>query len=87
MQNDTDNVKTALRSLRDQIQNIAEVLKAIRTQKDFVCDEPSSGILVVRDPSEMHANVMLAYRHLEDARMRIGKIIQAKEGGKSIYDK
>jgi hypothetical protein len=28
-----------------------------------------------------------AYRHLEDAAMRLGKVIQAKDGGKSIYDK
>lgn len=34
--------------------------------------------------SEMKANLMLSYRHLEDARMRLGKAIQAKEGGKSI---
>jgi hypothetical protein len=36
--------------------------------------------------SEMKANIMLAYRHLEDARMRIGKVIQAYDGGTSIYD-
>jgi hypothetical protein len=37
------------------------------------------------DRGEMIANVMLAYRHLEDARMRLGKVIQAYEGGVSIY--
>ena len=36
--------------------------------------------------SEMKANLMLAYRHLEDARMRMGKVLQAMNGGKSIYD-
>jgi hypothetical protein len=36
--------------------------------------------------SEMHANITLAYRHLEDARMRLGKVIQAYEGGVSCYD-
>ena len=35
--------------------------------------------------SEMKANIMLAYRHLEDARMRLGKAIQAYDGGKSVY--
>lgn len=34
---------------------------------------------------EMKANIMLAYRHLEDARMRIGKAIQAYDGGASCY--
>ena len=40
----------------------------------------------VADSGEMIANVTLAYRHLEDAAMRMGKAIQAYEGGKSIYD-
>lgn len=31
--------------------------------------------------NEMIANLKLAYRHLEDARMRFGKAIQAFEGG------
>lgn len=39
------------------------------------------------DPGEMLANIMLAYRHLEDARMRIGKIFQALDGGKSVYNR
>lgn len=37
--------------------------------------------------SEAHANVTLAFRHLEDARMRLGKVMQALEGGTSCYDK
>lgn len=39
------------------------------------------------DAGETKANIMLAYRHLEDARMRLGKVIQAQDGGKSVYDK
>ena len=39
----------------------------------------------IRDDSEMIANLMLAYRHLEDATMRIGKAVQAFDGGKSVY--
>ena len=38
-----------------------------------------------QDHGEMTANIMLAYRHLEDAAMRLGKAIQAFDGGKSIY--
>lgn len=38
------------------------------------------------DKEEMIANLMLAYRHLEDARMRVGKAIQAFDGGVSVYD-
>jgi hypothetical protein len=37
--------------------------------------------------SEAIANAMLAYRHLEDASMRLGKVLQALDGGVSVYDK
>lgn len=33
------------------------------------------------DHGEAIANIMLAYRHLEDARMRLGKVFQAMNGG------
>jgi hypothetical protein len=38
-------------------------------------------------PGEALANATLAYRHLEDASMRLGKAIQALDGGVSVYDK
>jgi hypothetical protein len=48
-------------------------------------------VLTIKDgmiaPGEAIANVMLAYRHLEDASMRLGKCIQAMDGGVSVYDK
>lgn len=37
--------------------------------------------------SEMKANIMLTVRHLEDARMRAGKIVQASGSGVSILPK
>lgn len=36
---------------------------------------------------EALANLTLVYRHLEDARMRLGKAMQAMQGGVSILDK
>jgi len=36
-------------------------------------------------PPESKANIMLALRHLEDCRMRLGKAIQAYDGGTSVY--
>jgi hypothetical protein len=41
----------------------------------------------VINTAEAKANIMLAYRHLEDATMRLDKAIQATEGGVSCYDK
>lgn len=37
--------------------------------------------------ANMKANLTLAFRHLEDARMRLGKAMQAYQGGISILDK
>ena len=34
---------------------------------------------------EADANIMLAFRHLEDCRMRLGKAVQALNGGTSCY--
>ena len=39
------------------------------------------------DRGETIANIMLAYRHLEDASMRLGKALQALDGGASVYDR
>lgn len=39
------------------------------------------------DKGEILANITLAYRHLEDVSMRLGKVIQATNGGASVYDK
>lgn len=41
----------------------------------------------IEDRGEMCANLMLAYRHLEDASGRLGKALQAKDGGVSVYDR
>lgn len=38
---------------------------------------------VGEDRGEVIANLMLAYRHVEDARMRLGKVYQARNGGVS----
>jgi len=35
--------------------------------------------------AEMLANLKLSFRHLEDARMRLGKAVQAFDGGTSCY--
>lgn len=40
-----------------------------------------------RTSGETVANITLAYRHLEDASMRLGKALQALDGGVSVYDK
>jgi hypothetical protein len=64
--------------LRAQIKDIAHLTNGLRIRlRNLV---PSSG-------GEEIANATLAYRHLEDASMRLGKVLQALDGGVSVYDK
>ena len=51
------------------------------------CDEFKREGKEGENQGEAIANIMLAYRNVEDARMRLGKIFQAMDGGVSIYDK
>ena len=65
-------------ALRREIKPIAEKTRALVGTR---IDPP------LGHSGEATANVMLAYRHLEDASMRLGKAIQALDGGVSVYDK
>lgn len=58
--------------------------KVLELKEHIVFTEPA---VEGQDRGEMTANIMLAYRHMEDAAMRLGKAIQAFDGGKSAYDK
>lgn len=75
-------VKEMCDKLRMDIKRQGNVLLTLRTHSDFNKDENYVG-----QQGEIKANIMLAYRHLEDARMRVGKILQAAGDGVSIFDK
>lgn len=69
--------------LRKEIKQTADKVHALLSHSEFDTIEeeyPGQG-------SEMKANIILTYRHLEDARMRVGKILQAADDGVSILDK
>lgn len=68
-------------ALRGMIGNVDRVVVTLK-------DNIAAGEMHIDngDPREAVANVRLAHRSLEDARMRLGKAIQALEGGKSILD-
>lgn len=68
--------------VRNGIREIGTVTVALKQHAVFKTPENE-----VQDNGEMIANVMLAYRHLEDAAMRLGKVIQAYDGGVSVYKK
>lgn len=73
-----DEVANQLRKL---IKGIAVEVKAMHQHEQFIMYAVSKP-----DFDEMHANITLAFRHLEDAAMRLGKSIQAFDGGVSVYD-
>ena len=56
----------------------------IRTDKDLML---SPGNIPAERRVNMKENITLAFRHLEDARMRLGKVMQAYQGGVSIFDR
>lgn len=72
---------THCKNLRKVIKTIAAEVNDAHEHEEFMNEEPGKA-----DHDEMHANVQLAYRHLEDAAMRLGKAIQAYDGGASVYD-
>ena len=64
---------------------ILEIDKQVLEMMDHDCYASEQHFY--RQHAEMKSNTMLAYRHLEDARMRLGKVMQQIQGGTSIYDK
>lgn len=72
--------KETLDNFRKELKDIAKRVKATKEDKEK-CEVNGT-----EDIGEELANLALAYRHLEDASMRIGKTIQALAGGNNIYD-
>ena len=68
--------------IRKEIGRQGRILWNIKEHSVFRDPETYSG-----QHGEMKANIMLAYRHLEDARMRVVKVLQAADDGVSILDK
>lgn len=76
-------VKLTANNFRKEIKQIAEALNNFK-QSLLPLDPPATP---KENPGEAMANLTLAYRHLEDASMRLGKAVQATDGGESVYDK
>jgi hypothetical protein len=76
--------KEQCRQVRRQILAVAGDVRQLFGPVLAMAEDPT--IDEEPDYDEMVANIELAYRHLEDARMRLGKALQAAEGGYSRYD-
>ncbi len=75
-------LKAVCDGLREEIKKIGVKVHDLKLCPDMAKIEEYAG-----QRSEMRANIILAYRHLEDARMRIGKILQAADDGISMSPK
>lgn len=80
--------------MADGIERLNELRREVKVVADHVSDLRRGvfsygldGLPSEAAVGEAMANVTLAYRHLEDASMRLGKAIQALDGGVSVYDK
>lgn len=81
------DIKTKANEIRGEILRLENMVQELKRTCQSAELPPTPANLAPADRGEMVANAMLGYRHLEDARMRLGKVIQAFEGGVSIYDK
>lgn len=79
-----EQIKGTCDGLRDEIKGVGDVVHSMLEFPVFKGEQTYPN-----QHGEMKANIMLAYRHLEDARMRVGKILQAAGDGDgvSILDK
>jgi len=82
---DCDQRETPLKEvcteLRVEIKQIGDKVHSLLSHSDCDAENEYFG-----QRAEMKANIMLTYRHLEDARMRVGKILQVADDGVSILD-
>lgn len=83
MENTQTTLPVAMEGLRSALKPHGAYLLELKKH----LTNPETGSIAGEDRAEEIANIMLAYRHLEDCIMRLGKVIQAYDGGVSVYDK
>lgn len=86
MTNMEQNIKEIAQRLRENILETGKEVDWLHKHGMFTSSSVQTP-LESEQHMEMHANITLTYRHLEDARMRLGKTIQAFDGGTSVYPK
>lgn len=82
-------IKQQASDIRKDVDSLKIKVAALHNHPVFAGEDMrlSPGNCPESQQANMHANITLAFRHLEDARMRLGKVIQAATGGVSCYDK
>ena len=84
-----DKIEDILADLRTEIEGTKKRVSQLPAHGFFRKESPQldGANMPTNQHHNMLANITLAFRHLEDAQMRIGKILQAHQGGISILDK
>ena len=84
-----DDIDDILAGLRASIEGTKGELVNVLQNGFFRNESPhlDGANIPISQHANMEANITLAFRHLEDARMRIGKVLQAYQGGISIFDR
>lgn len=70
------------KNLREDCKGVEHAVRALEDHHVFQGEQKFP-----KQHSEMKAHIALAVRHLEDARMRLGKVCQYAGDGISIFDK
>lgn len=85
----TDEMKELMMARPEEFaKNWREALNiSVKLLKDYKESLSSIPVNEWEDRGEVFANLMLALRHIEDARMRLWKMIQYSDGWVSVYDK
>ena len=76
-----ETLEQKMKRLRDEIKTIEMECRAVVTSDDLKAEQTFDN-----QRGEQKAQAMLAVRHLEDARMRLGKVIQFNGTGVSCFD-
>jgi hypothetical protein len=76
------DLEATCEDIRSSIKAVGDVIKQLMFDPIFKQEQQ-----FLDQHNEMKANIILSYRHLEDARMRIGKVMQQIQGGVSKFDR
>jgi len=82
MESEAPVIGPVMNTITKQMKGFREDLKSLKSRVwDYKNDVKEGNVIPKADGyGEVMANLTLAYRHLEDARMRFGLVIQAIEG-------
>ena len=77
-----ESVNDLCTRVREKLRDLEKQVRGMKEHSDFKSEPTYPG-----QHGEMIAQSMLAVRALEEARMRLGKVLQYAGDGTSIYDK